>query len=77
MYQLPPNTLVIWGDRKQKTFRLTGGNSYQYASIEEILYENGGSNHYLGGSTSGDHTLNEFIDTINILKPFLKHLYRS
>ena len=76
MCDLPPNTLVIWGNRTNKTYRLVGDNSYQYACIEEVSSPQYDI-HYMSGSVRGDHTLNEFIDSINILKPFLKHLYRN
>ena len=76
MYSLPPNVLVIWGNKTNKVYRLTGDNSYQYACIEEVSSEKYDV-HYLSGSIRGDHSLNELIDSINILKPFLKYLYRS
>jgi hypothetical protein len=76
MYELPPNTLVVWGDRRNKIYRLVGDNSYQYACIEEVSSPQYDI-HYMSGSVRGDHSLNEFIDSINILKPFLKHLYRT
>jgi len=76
MYQMPPNTLVIWGTKAHKTFRLVGDNSYQYACIEEVSSPQYDV-HYMSGSIRGNYNLNEFIDSLNILKPFLKHLYRT
>jgi len=76
MCDLPPNTLVIWGDKTNKIYRLVGDNSYQYACIDEVstpTYDV----HYMSGSIRGNYNLNEFIDSLNILKPFLKHLYRT
>ena len=72
MYQLPVNTLVIWGNKQHKTYRLVGPSHYDYAAIEEHP-----SGYYLSGSIRGNYGLNELVDSINILKPFLKYLYRS
>ena len=80
MCDLPHNSVIVWGDKKGQAYRLTGNNGYQYASIAINQYTDhrtGQTGTYveLGGHTHSFELLNQYIETVNLIQPFINQVY--
>lgn len=75
MGQLPLNHVVVVRNEYATIFRLTGNHNYSYAQIQTS--SRGYSDVHLSGSVDNMQNLDEFLHTVNAIRPFVANLYKQ
>ena len=75
MGQLPLNHVVVMHNEYCTRFRLTGNRNYSYAEFSTS--SNGYTDVDISGRVDSLQKLDEFLYTVNIIKPFVNNLYKK